>query len=1007
MVNPLPILSALFFLSGAAGLFYESIWARYLGLFVGHDAYGQIAVLVIFLGGMAIGSAAISGVSRRLRSPLLGYAVVELVVAALGLGFHPAYQGITRWAWETVYPGLAGSWTLPLVKWTIAGGMILPQSVLLGATFPLMTAGVIRLCRVPSGRVLGQLYFANSLGAALGVLVAGFWLVASVGLPGTLAAAAALNVAAGLGTLGVAALARRDQGTAAPDRRMEEAAAPAAPGLRRGLLAVSFGTAVASFLYEIGWIRMLSLVLGSATHSFELMLSAFILGLACGALWIRSRADRIRDPLHALGVIQWLMGGLALATLPVYAASFGWMAALLETFARTDGGYLGFTVSRYALCLAVMFPATFLAGMTLPLITRTLMVAGEGERAVGAVYAANTFGSIIGVMLGGLVLLPLIGLKATLILGAAIDMAIGVVLVRRAPAARRGLGPVLLAGAVAAVIAAGLLVNLRKGVLVSGVFRRGSPPVADSLVVFYRDGRTATVSAVQAPDLTMTWLATNGKPDASVTIEWFVPCPDVRHRVPLSRDGATQTVVSLVSLAHAPGARNVAVIGHGSGISTHHMLADTAIERLETIEIEPRMIEGARIFYPLNRRAWDDPRSVRVIDDARSWFAAGGRRYDLIMSEPSNPWVSGVSGLFTLEFYQGIRRHLTDRGVFVQWLHLYEMDDELVAGVLAALHRVFPSYEIFFTTGTDILIVAGTAERLPDPDWSVLSLPGIQQDLCRFVPLTPEAMEATRLGGRALFAPLLDSLVRPNSDFHPLLDVGAEKRRYFGGTAQGIQDLGSDRFSLAGALEHRRYGLPTDPRLGILSIARLQANSVGAQVRADSALTGVDRSEVADAGPAILKWRLWQASLQSAPRPASWPAWVRLFEETERIVSGGAQGVADTAFYQGVYRYLDRHRAPPPVRSVVDFYYGMASWDFAKVAYATDRLLPEFRRGHQWITPDELRDGAVVARLKLGDAGAARRLFRVLGPLSARPIGSFQSQLLLSHILKAEAAAGR
>ena len=996
------LLSWLFFLSGAAGLIYESIWARYLGLLVGHDAYGQITVLVMFLGGMSLGAAAVSRVTTRLASPLLGYAVVELVVGVIGLAFHSIYLAVTGYALDSLYPALAGSWGLPAVKWAIAGGLILPQSVLLGATFPLMTAGALRLTGMPSGRVLGQLYFTNSLGAAAGVLVAGFYLVARGGLPGTLQTAAAINILVGLATLAAVAVSGR-QGA-----RAEAVAAERAPPSARGaadvrslLLAVAFGTAVASFIYEIGWIRMLSLVLGSATHSFELMLSAFILGLALGALWIRSRADRIADPLRTLGIIQWLMGLAALATLPVYGASFGWTARLLETFARTDGGYLGYTVSRYGICLAVMLPATFLAGMTLPLITRDLLGGQDGEKAVGAVYAVNTLGSIVGVIVGGLVLLPTIGLQAMLVAGAVIDMGLGVLLLLAAARESRPLGRALAVATSVVALAALGLVRLDKGVLVSGVFRAGRPPVPASSVVFYQDGRTATVSAVQAPDASTTYIATNGKSDASLTREWFVPCNAGGRLSPLASDASTQTVAALIGLAHAPKARLAAVIGHGSGISSHHLLASPTLTRVATIEIEPEMIAGSRVFYPNNRRVFDDPRSLLVVDDAKSWFAARPETYDLILSEPSNPWVSGVSGLFSTEFYQRILRQLSDDGVFAQWLHLYESDDELALQVLAAVHRSFPAYEIFLTSDSDMLIVAGKGARLPEPDWSVVALPEIRRDLCRFVPLFPAAMEAGRLAGRDLFAPLLDSLVRPNSDFYPLLDLGAEKRRYLGGRAEGIQGLANDRFSLAPLLEGRRRGLSDEPRLPIATLPTLRANSVSAQVRADRAGTPVDRSHAAEADGAIFTWRTFRASLESGP-PNSWRAWLALFEETERILNGGAQGVADEELYGSVNRYLERHDAPPPVRNVVAFYHGLAAWDFSQAAAAADRLVPEFRRGRFWIAPDELRDGAVVARLKLGDVAGARRLFRALAPVSLRPRRHLHSMLLEAHLRRAE-----
>src|SRR5688572_6056971 len=152
------------------------------------------------------------------------------------------------------------------------------------------------------------------------------------------------------------------------------------------------------------------------------------------------------------------------------------------------------------------------------------------------------------------------------------------------------------------------------------------------------------------------------------------------------------------------------------------------------------MINASRTFRPANVRVFDDPRSTFVIDDAKSYFASTGRRFDLILSEPSNPWVSGVSGLFTEEFYRRVQRQLAPGGVFGQWLHLYELSDGLATSVLAAIDTVFPSYEVFYTSNTDILIVAANGP-LPAPDWSIVSYPGIARDLHRVVPLLPESFE--------------------------------------------------------------------------------------------------------------------------------------------------------------------------------------------------------------------------------------------------------------------------
>ena len=440
------LLSLVFVLSGAAGLIYESIWTRYLGLFVGHGAYAQIIVLTIFLGGMSIGAFVVGKFSERLRNPLATYAYVELAIGIIGLRFHDIFVATTSGAYDHLFPALAGSPQLVvIVKWTIAALLILPQSILLGATFPLMSAGVLRIVPRHPGKVSGrallrQQPWRRDRSAVGRVLVARRGRAAADARRRCLGERGRVHHSAERRTLRLAHRCRARRCREAEPRSANETPAGAeqlSDRLARLLLIVAFGTAVASFIYEISWIRMLSLLLGSATHSFELMLSAFILGLALGARWVRSRADRFADPVRALGIVQCAMGLTALATIPLYLASFGWAASFISALKLTDGGYNLFTVARYVACLAVMLPSTFCAGMTLPLITRMLLRRGDGERAIGVVYAANTLGSIVGVVLAGLVLLPLVGLKVLLVEGAVVDMALGVVLLRVSGAGTR------------------------------------------------------------------------------------------------------------------------------------------------------------------------------------------------------------------------------------------------------------------------------------------------------------------------------------------------------------------------------------------------------------------------------------------------------------------------------------------------------------------------------------------------------------------------------------------
>ena len=1002
----------LFVLSGAAGLIYESIWTRYLGLFVGHDAYAQIIVLVIFLGGMSAGAMAVSRWSARLKDPLAGYVAVELVVGCIGLVFHEVFQGVTAFAYHSVYPLLAGSWALTAAKWSIAGALILPQSILLGTTFPLMSAGVLRLQPVRPGRKLSILYFSNSLGAAVGVLVAGFYLVELAGLPGTILVAAMLNLLVAGGTICLRVTARSRAGATGASG----SGANAAPqiqgkrdlGLERLLLFTSFGTAVSSFIYEIDWIRMLSLVLGSATHSFELMLSAFILGLALGAWWIRARADRLPDPIRTLGVVQWMMGLLALATLPLYVSSFGWIASLLTTFARTDSGYTGFTLARYALCLAIMFPATFCAGMTLPLITRVLLTSGSGERALGSVYAWNTLGSILGVALGGLVLLPLAGLKLMLIIGAGLDMLIGLLLLSRSRTIRAPKRRLALAGTLAAGMVVGVITfrtKLDSNLLASGVYRTGllmKPGQRE--ITFYRDGRTATVTVGKFAENGWMSLATNGKPDASLSADWYRACDSTTPPVYMTGDPATQTLSPLVALAHMPQARTAAMIGQGSGMSSHLLLAAPNLTELVTLEIEPQMIAGSRLFYPANRRVFDDPRSKIVIDDAKSYFASEQRRYDLIVSEPSNPWVSGVSGLFTTEFYARIRGYLTEHGVFGQWLHVYELDDGLVLSVLAAIHQNFRSYEIYLVPGGDLLIVASNQANLPAPDWSVFAAPELQKDLCRFLPLTPPVLDALRVAGRTELTPLLDTFEQPNSDFYPVLDLLAERRRYRRDHAGGFPALSADWFNLLATMRGTRLGPAEQAIASLPENPRVLARATGALLRSRNGAQPGDTGMARPSTQALSQWRQWQVMARADHAPTNWELWLQQAQNVDRLRNGGTAGIADQELYGELSRFMDRHNAPGPVRDVVAFRRAVATWSFGEAAALADRLIP-LARANRWITGDELRDGLVVARLHLRDIKGARQALNGLAGLSRRPASDLRSQLLAAYVHAAERQA--
>src|SRR5690349_10953744 len=351
----------LFFVSGVSGLIYESVWSHYVKLFLGHAAYAQTLVLVVFIGGLALGSWLCARRAAAIRNPLRAYAIVEGLIGVAALVFHPIFVATVDWGYATLLPATCEQASAFCAgQWGLSALLLAPQSILLGMTFPLMSSAVVRLADSQPGHDIATLYFLNSMGAVLGVMASAFVLMPAVGLPGTLATA-------GVANCGIAVcawlLARRMDPQASPASAQPTASETTSSRLTRLLLWTAMLTGLSSFIYEIAWIRMLSLVLGASTHSFELMLAAFILGLALGGLWVRHRIDPSRDPVRFLGLVQLAMGVAAAATIPVYGGSFDLMAWLLDSVSRNAGGFVFFNVGSTAIALLVMLPATFCAGM--------------------------------------------------------------------------------------------------------------------------------------------------------------------------------------------------------------------------------------------------------------------------------------------------------------------------------------------------------------------------------------------------------------------------------------------------------------------------------------------------------------------------------------------------------------------------------------------------------------------------------------------------------------------
>ncbi len=975
-------LSAVFFASGFAGLIYESIWTHYLKLFLGHAAYAQTLVLGIFMGGMALGAALAARRTATLRAPLAAYAVIELAIGLLALGFHPLFLGATEGFYDLAFAHQLAGTPFVAAKWGLAALLILPQSILLGATFPVFAAAVIRMNPAATGRSLATLYFANSLGGALGVLASGFVLIPTLDLSGTIITAGCVNLAI------AAIVGRLWRGVATP------MPAAGAANSRYGtvpllIVAVSFLTGATSFIYEVGWIRMLSLALGSATHSFELMLCAFIVGLALGGLWIRKRIDAAANPGVLLGYVQIAMGVAAIATIPLYNASFDLTAWVVNSVPRTESGYFLFNLVRYGIASVIMFPAAFCAGMTLPLATRLLHSnEGHGERSIGVIYSANTVGAITGLGFAVYIGLPVFGLEYLVASGALLDVALGMVLLGVfAGRAKLRLGLAVLMASAAGTALAAMTFNPQK--LVAGGFRTGKVELPGR-VLEVAHGRTATISVEE--DGGVLSIRTNGKSDASARVQ--LPAPG---QAAYQMDEVTMTLAAAFPLMLHEAPRQIANVGFGSGITSTALLADLRVERLDSVEIEPKVIELARRFGRLNEAAYTDRRSVIHIDDAKSFFAANGRRYDLIVSEPSNPWVSGVSGLFSVEFYRHVARYLNPEGLFVQWLQIYETHPDRVASVMKALDQSFDDYLVVALNYGDLLLIAKPKGQVALPSDAFARLPaGLQAALHRLEVRNQADVALRVIGNKQFWKPWVETRPAPaNSDFAPYLDTHADYDRFAGkGWGDVATLVHSAPFPMAELLGMRA---PLPPGLAPTATRHFGDDSPALTARiARDALLGAG---VPLAAPDVAVMRGLQVVEDCRhPRNGDKPyaiagLAIKVLPYLQRV-----DALAVVAAAEQLPCFLDLHPKqalwPVLLRHV-------AEGDAARLGDVAERLLEE-GQGTTPVRAQYLIGMAMVGRLGSGDALAAQAAWAKHRPrLGTQPVN------LSLDILHAHAVAGK
>jgi spermidine synthase len=693
---------ACFFFSGAAGLIYQVAWGKALGLIFGHTVYAIATVLAVFMAGLAAGSAYIGRWSEQRAEPFALYAWIEFLVAATGALSLAGLAGV-RSLYVAAYPAVSGLPPLLLALRSFGATVVLfIPTFLMGGTLPILVRGITRNSAELGMRV-SQLYWVNTLGAVAGTLISGFVLLPALGLRVTVACAVALNILAGLIALRIAKEPSNPQGakeSPAPVTRVP--ADPQQPTF--AFLLVLFAVVgCTAFAYEIAWTRLLAITISSSTYAFTLMLATFLSGTVIGSACFQhffARSSRVS--FTTFSRTQTWIGIAALSSLIL----FHWIPAVIPALLRaTHETFGGLVLAQFVTSALTVLPVATIFGFNFPMVVVLLhgtACANTGRSAtVGRAYAANTFGAIVGSLATGFWLVPWLGSFRVIAAAAGVNLLLAIVLEFRA--SQRRILPLainLVCLLIAFLVGSSSFLHNRSLLSLSAVLYGNSYQghltldeiAATNDLVFMADGVNDSVAVFRSDNYVA--LRINGKVDAS------------------TGDARTQLLLGHLGAAFPPVPRRVLIIGFGSGMTASAVARYPDVERIDCVEIEPTVIRAAPYLESLNRNVLSDPRVHVIFDDARNFLLTSREKYDLIISEPSNPWIAGIATLFTDEYYAAVRRQLAPGGKFIQWVQAYSIAPADLRMIIATLAPHFGEVTLWRAAGPDLLLLGRTDPAL-------------------------------------------------------------------------------------------------------------------------------------------------------------------------------------------------------------------------------------------------------------------------------------------------------
>jgi spermidine synthase len=671
-----------------SSLVYEVVWGRELSHIFGTSAFAITTVLTTFMAGLAFGSLFGGRIIEKVKSKYRFLAYTEIIIGVtclLTLYALKLVKGPYFWIYETFGNGPLFMMVLFALSFII---LIIP-TFFIGVAFPTVVKLYFNETR-EMGRSVGKTYMFDTIGGAAGALLTGFVLVATLGFFTTSLLASMLNILCGILLLRLFWKEKFRQ--ALPEKKRE---------LKNDLviLVLFFLSGFAALLFEVIWTRHIALIYGSSMQSFAIVLASFLAGLGIGSAVASKYVDRIKHKIVLFAFIELLIGLIGMCLVVVFPALERWF---LYLYFHTSS-YNAFIALLFAVCFIIVLIPTIFMGATLPVISAVYASDKKAGGDVGKLYSVNSFGSIFGAFMAGFVIIPATGLAYASIFAGIIyiGIAIGFLYYFADEMPRRQTKNVMTLMTVMIVVGFILLLSfyqpnyLYKGVYYHGTRQSNENVIFESNIeqttqlVFNANSAYGQVSVFRKWDGTNAWLKNNGKTDASLG------------------DMLTQGLLSHIPLLLHEKPVTVLQIGMGGAFSVSSSLKYKEVEWVDAIEIDPLVVQACRTaLAEFNDHALEDIRTNVIVADGRNYLFSTNSTYDVIVSEPPNIWVSGVSNLFTAEFYSIVKSHLNEGGLFSQWFPYYEMNEEDYKIALKTLGTVFPYLYEFDLSGDRIILAS-------------------------------------------------------------------------------------------------------------------------------------------------------------------------------------------------------------------------------------------------------------------------------------------------------------